>query len=423
MEDAVPTAATTVDPTTGQVELLPEHPIPATLAWLPLSELRWRTMPPTAQFRESIRRQGVLQPIAVIGPSRAGHYLVAAGRRRCTAVQQIAAADPAFTRRMPCLVFPQGTPRHVAAAMALSENVQRRSNPVTDLSAIEEMIHTGASVRDIADQLNMPITVVQARMRLGNLIPELREALDAELISVANAERVARMGHPAQQRLVRTTGVPITTGMVDEVLRVGRTEQMQTTLPDHVFGGPTRVPAAAEPPRLPLPGRYQQATLIVQPEGNRSRLRFMGAGANFAHVDPLEIHFNELLLQFGGSGPAHPFQLTNLQSTVAAAIASASRARPPIQTVEPTPTGTRGPRLRERAPETDDADLTEAEVQAVRAELAATTTDEDWPRTIRLLELASRVMPHDPNDESEALMAMIDNAIRQARILARPNGG
>jgi len=173
---------------------------------VPTAELSFIPQEISAGFRESIERLGILQPIVVIQTRvahRAGaapgtaNYNVVAGRRRAVAARALGLAT------VPAMVFPAGTSRARAAAIAISENNQRRPNVITDLLAIENMIANGYSERRIADDLSLPISTVRARLRLRNIPAQVREALDTGTVAVTVAEAIARLDPDTQGRVTR----------------------------------------------------------------------------------------------------------------------------------------------------------------------------------------------------------------------------
>jgi ParB/RepB/Spo0J family partition protein len=175
-------------------ELLPtERPTPEQ-GFISLDLCQWLQIEPSADFIESVRTLGVIQPIAVVKAGR--RFNVAAGRRRCTAAQRVGITS------IPALIFPAGTPMHVAAAIALAENNQRRPNPITDLRAIEALAREGVPVDAIARDLRLPMGTVRARMRLAALLPELREAVESGRLSPTLAEQAARMDTTRQGELL-----------------------------------------------------------------------------------------------------------------------------------------------------------------------------------------------------------------------------
>jgi ParB/RepB/Spo0J family partition protein len=183
-----------------QTSLLPSEAITPRFEQVETDHLVFTTQTISGVFKSSIERLGILQPLVVIGPVMGGtreNYAVVCGRRRATAAAALS------LRTVPALVFPRGTPRGMAAAMAITENNHRRPNVLTDLLAIEDLLRRGFSERTISDELGVPIQTVKARLRLKQLPDILRAALDSTAISATLADRIVRLPSEEQTRLAR----------------------------------------------------------------------------------------------------------------------------------------------------------------------------------------------------------------------------
>ena len=81
------------------------------------------------ELAQSIKAQGVMQPI-VVRPIANGRYEIIAGERRWRASQQ------AGLEKIPALV--RDVPDEAAIAMALIENIQREDlNPIEEAAALQ----------------------------------------------------------------------------------------------------------------------------------------------------------------------------------------------------------------------------------------------------------------------------------------------
>jgi ParB family chromosome partitioning protein len=84
------------------------------------------------ELAESIKAQGVMQPI-LVRPVDAGRYEIIAGERRWRAAQR------AGLKEMPALV--RSVPDQAALALALIENIQREDlNPLEEAQGISRLI-------------------------------------------------------------------------------------------------------------------------------------------------------------------------------------------------------------------------------------------------------------------------------------------
>src|SRR5438045_1012786 len=85
-----------------------------------------------AELAESIKAQGIVQPI-LVGPVDGGRYELIAGERRWRAAQR------AGLREIPALV--RKVPDQAALALALVENIQREDlNPLEEANGLQRLV-------------------------------------------------------------------------------------------------------------------------------------------------------------------------------------------------------------------------------------------------------------------------------------------
>lgn len=206
---------------TTQIQLFPERRLASVPSFVLIDAVEESDAVPSDELVDSVARFGILQPVALIERGRtpaarafASAYMIADGRRR------VAAARRNNFQSIPALIFPPETPRHVAAAIAVTANLQRASNPINELEEIEVMVREGASFEEIASQLRIPLRTIYRRMRLASLIDELRAALRDGLLSTNAAEAATRLSVQDQQRVVRwiEEGRRVTPRMIREEL-------------------------------------------------------------------------------------------------------------------------------------------------------------------------------------------------------------
>lgn len=170
-----------------------------------------RTMDEEAlgELAESIRAQGVMQPIVV---REAGEgYEIIAGERRWRA------ATRAGLERVPVLV------RHVddqsAMALALIENIQREDlRPLEEATALQRLLREfDLTQQQVADAVGKSRVAVTNLLRLLNLSPPVRELLDEGALEMGHAR--ALLGLPAPEQLALARAV------VDQKLTVRETEK------------------------------------------------------------------------------------------------------------------------------------------------------------------------------------------------------
>ncbi len=138
------------------------------------------------QLAESIRVNGLLQPITVrrIGENR---YQLISGERR------LRASRMAGLRRIPCLVM--NTDEEHVAVLALIENLQRRDlSPFEEAEAIARLIsYFGLSQQDAASYLGMAGSTLANKLRLLKLPEEQRRRIDAAGLTERHARALLKV--------------------------------------------------------------------------------------------------------------------------------------------------------------------------------------------------------------------------------------
>lgn len=144
------------------------------------------------ELAESIKAQGVLQPI-VIRPISSGKYEIIAGERRWRATQ-LAGLDT-----IPAVI--RDVSDEAAIAMALIENIQREDlNPIEEAVALKrlqdefELTH-----QQVADAVGKSRTSVTNLLRLIALDSEVKKLLENGDIEMGHARSVLSL-EPLQQR-------------------------------------------------------------------------------------------------------------------------------------------------------------------------------------------------------------------------------
>ena len=133
------------------------------------------------ELADSIRAQGVMQPIVVrqIGNQR---YEIIAGERRWRACQLAGQAD------IPALV--RDVSDEAAIAMALIENIQRENlNPIEEAMALRRLqTEFSLSQQDVATAVGKSRSVVANLLRLLSLESEVLDHLQAGLLDTGHAK-------------------------------------------------------------------------------------------------------------------------------------------------------------------------------------------------------------------------------------------
>jgi ParB family chromosome partitioning protein len=182
-----------------------EPPPPAAAsapATLPVAQLRPgkyqpRTrMDPQAlsELADSIRAQGIMQPI-LVRPVDGGQYEIIAGERRYRAAQ-LAGLD-----EVPVLVKP--VPDTAALAMALIENIQREDlNPLEEAQGVQRLIREFDFTHEQAAQaIGRSRSATSNLLRLLNLASPVQEMLLGGQLDMGHARALLAVDSAAQIQL------------------------------------------------------------------------------------------------------------------------------------------------------------------------------------------------------------------------------
>lgn len=157
-----------------------------------------------ADLADSIREVGVLEPLLVrrIEPRPPGRFFpfeLVAGHRR------LRAARLAGVPVVPCVVREMDDAQALEAALV--ENGQREDvTPLDEATAFSRLVELGRSVEDIASRIGRSVGYVRARLRLLELVPEVRALLDAERIHVGSALLLAQVSEAEQRAAAADIG-------------------------------------------------------------------------------------------------------------------------------------------------------------------------------------------------------------------------
>ncbi len=149
-----------------------------------------------ADLADSIRAQGVVQPI-VARELKTGNYEIIAGERRWRAAQMAGLETiPAIVRRVP---------DEAAIAIALIENIQREDlNPLEEASVLQRLIDEfGMSHQKVADTVGRSRTAVTNLLRLLTLNEHVRKLLLAGKLDMGHARALLALPADAQGQVAR----------------------------------------------------------------------------------------------------------------------------------------------------------------------------------------------------------------------------
>lgn len=172
-----------------------------------LNKIRPSAMNPRKTFDEeslqeladNIKRQGLLQPITIrpirdqLNKDRSvTPYEVVCGERRYRAVK-LNGSDT-----IPCIIR-EMTDEDAFDAM-ITENLQRKDvDPIEEAFAFGELAKMGKSIEEIANRFGKSKRFIADRIKLGNLIPEMKEWVTKGLMDIGAALYMAKLPEETQR--------------------------------------------------------------------------------------------------------------------------------------------------------------------------------------------------------------------------------
>lgn len=170
------------------------------LAFLPLDQIQRgkyqprRDMNPDSlqELAESIRAQGIIQPIVVRKLSDSSKYEIIAGERRWRASQLAGLSEiPAIIRDIP---------DEAAIAMALIENIQRESlNPIEEALALQQLIDEFSMThQQVAEAVGKSRASITNILRLLSLNNEVKSMVESGQLEMGHARALLSLSHPLQ---------------------------------------------------------------------------------------------------------------------------------------------------------------------------------------------------------------------------------
>jgi len=152
-----------------------------------------------AELADSIRQQGVLQPLVVAecGDGEARPYVLIAGERR------LRAAEMAGLDAVPCVL--KEASRRQMLEWALIENIQREDlNPVERAQAYQDyMDRFSLTQAEAGERLGIARATIANHLRLLDLSDECQQMLLDGLLTFGHAKVLAGLALPLQLRLAR----------------------------------------------------------------------------------------------------------------------------------------------------------------------------------------------------------------------------
>ena len=145
------------------------------------------------QLAQSIRANGIIQPLLVRRLS-ADRYQLVAGERRWRAAQR------AGLHRVPCVV--KEIPEDKMLELALIENIQRQElNAIEEAQAYKRLIETlGLTQEMVAQRVGRDRTFITNYLRLLRWPEDIQRMVEAEQISMGHARALLGVDEPEIQR-------------------------------------------------------------------------------------------------------------------------------------------------------------------------------------------------------------------------------
>jgi ParB family chromosome partitioning protein len=145
------------------------------------------------QLAQSIRANGIIQPLLVRRLSTDKYQLVA-GERRWRAAQR------AGLHRVPCVI--KEIPEDKMLELALIENIQRQElNAIEEAQAYKRLIETlGLTQEMVAQRVGRDRTFITNYLRLLRLPEDIQRMVEAEQLSMGHARALLGVDEPDIQR-------------------------------------------------------------------------------------------------------------------------------------------------------------------------------------------------------------------------------
>ncbi len=150
-----------------------------------------------AELSESIRAQGLVQPVVVRPLAKPGQYELIAGERRWRATRM------AGKETIPAII--REVEDEATLALALIENIQRENlNPLEEAVALKRLIDEfDLTHGQAAESVGRSRAAVSNLLRLLELDPEVRELVDQRLIDMGHARALLGLAGSDQIRAAR----------------------------------------------------------------------------------------------------------------------------------------------------------------------------------------------------------------------------
>lgn len=192
---------------------------------------------PLRELADSIRENGIIQPI-LVEKTEHGRYMIVAGERRYRAAKLAGLAE------VPVIV--RSFTDQERLEIALIENIQREDlNPMEEARAYRHLMETfSSSQEEVAQKVGKQRSTVANALRLLKLPEDMQESLEKKELTSGHARAVLSVGNSADQRLlfgkIKANG-----------LSVREAEALAAELNKGIRPSGTETPGAADKSRAP----------------------------------------------------------------------------------------------------------------------------------------------------------------------------
>lgn len=216
------------------------EPLEPTQQTIRLEEIApWTNDGARSPIKASISALGMLDPVTVqaLPEGQQYRYRVRAGKRRLTSCRDLGLES------VLAVVLPEEMGEVEAALVPLAENILRRDNPLHEAREIQRFFDAckasgmpEGEIRPYLTGLGFPASVIDQRLKLLTLPPEIQQGITEGKIKPSVAARVANRSREDQQLYVqqlqiagKLTGKDVTT------LRKVQVQDKLERLPDTLF--------------------------------------------------------------------------------------------------------------------------------------------------------------------------------------------
>ncbi|GAB7525350.1 ParB/RepB/Spo0J family partition protein [Paraburkholderia sp. 2C] len=169
----------------------PAHPLFDRRALLPFDEAMVR----------NIRHRGVLETILIHKDPETGEVVVVDGRRRVIAAREAnrRLRDEGLAPVLVPALPKRGKPAELAGMMVATNEHREHDSPINRAEKMQRLRDLGYSDEQIAAEFRVEPPTVASSLRLLDCTSAVRDALEADQITVSHALKLAKL-EPAEQR-------------------------------------------------------------------------------------------------------------------------------------------------------------------------------------------------------------------------------